>query len=98
METRYPKAQALKVIRKILEEGGSLSLSGHYKKRMIERGVDMHDVLSVIKTGRIFIEPEPHIRSGKWVYTIEGTAGEETLKVPVAIYEDSRMVVIVTVI
>ncbi len=98
MDTKYSTRQALKVVQTIIKDGGGLVLSGHYKKRMLERGVDVRDVLHVIKTGRIPGEPEPHIKTGKWIYTIEGlTLDGVKLKVPVSIYDEEQKVVIVTV-
>ena len=39
MDKKYPKFQALKVIQRIIREGGELYLSSHYMKRMRERDV-----------------------------------------------------------
>jgi len=98
MDIKYSKVQALRLIRRIITEGGQLVLSGHYKKRMLERGVEYSDVLRVIKKGVMLNEPEPHIRTGKLIYTIEGTTVDGArLKVPVAIYEEDNEVVVVTV-
>ncbi len=55
-------------------------------------------VLRVIQRGCIPNEPELHIKTAKWVYTIEGvTVDGYRLKVPVAIYEEESRVTVVTV-
>jgi len=99
MDGKYTKVQALRAIQRIIKEGGELCLSKHYKQRMLERGVSNRDILHVIQTGKIHREPEPHIKTGKLIYTIEGlTVDGDKMRLPVAIYEEESRVVVVTVI
>ena len=93
----YSKRQALSILKEIINDGGTLSLSRHCKDRMSEREIDMLDVLNAIKTGKILQEPEPNIKSGDLVYVVEGKSVDgKQLKIPFVINSD-RMATFLTV-
>jgi hypothetical protein len=96
MLKRHSKAEALKIIKGIIASG-SIIPSGHLKQRMREKDFDMQDVLHAIKNGNIFREAEPHPRSGRWIYSIEGkTIDGQKLRVEIDIGDDKDQAVILT--
>ena len=97
MEEPCSRSQALKVIRAIIKDG-ALAFTKHSEERMLERKIDMQDVLNVLKKGRIFDEPEPHPKTNRWVYRVEGVALDGgKVKVAVDIYEPENKIVLLTV-
>lgn len=93
----YSKRQALSILKEIINGGGTLFPSKHFKDRMAEREVDMLDVLNAIKAGKILREPEPGIKSGDLVYVVEGKSVDgRQLKIPFIINSD-RMATFLTV-
>lgn len=38
---------------------------------MSERDIDTNDILELGRSGVVFNEPEPHIKTGDWTYRIE---------------------------
>jgi hypothetical protein len=45
----------------------------HFREELANEGLDILDAHNVLRTGNIFQEPEPDIRSGDWKYRMEGT-------------------------
>jgi uncharacterized DUF497 family protein len=64
----------------------------------LERGIDLQDVMNVLKRGIIYVEPELDQRRNQWRYKVEGrtTEGEE-LAVIVA-FADENATVVITVL
>jgi len=52
---------------------------------MQERGVDVNDLMSLALCGVVYDPPEPHPKSGEWIYRIERR--DKRLKVVFAIGE-----------
>ena len=44
----------------------------HFQDELAKEGIEFVDVYPVLRTGRIYEEPEPDIRTGEWKYRIEG--------------------------
>ena len=87
------KAEALKKVKSILRTG-SVIFTGHARKRMEERGFDAQDIEHVLKNGAIFKEAEPHPRTGKWNYNIEGeTVDGNNLRVTVEIRPNNVIII-----
>jgi hypothetical protein len=96
MGKRYPKAEALKIIKGIIATG-SIIPTGHLKQRMREKNFDMQDVLCAIKNGNSIREAEPHPKTGRWIYSIEGkTIDGKKLRVEIDIGDDKDQAVILT--
>lgn len=97
MEIKYSKAQALKIIKRILKNG-SYGSTKHFRKRMKERHIDIHDILHVINNGNIYNEPEIHLRTGRWTYTVEGKIiDDHEIKIAVDIHEENNRISLLTV-
>jgi hypothetical protein len=52
---------------------GRLIPGKHFREELANEGLDILDAYNVLRTGNIFQEPEPDIRSGDWKYRMEGT-------------------------
>ncbi len=63
-------ATARKIIRTILDAGRTYP-TGHLKKRLADRNINMQDVLAALKRG-IVTQSENDLKTGEWKYTIEG--------------------------
>ena len=95
MQKKHSKAEALKLIRKLAKSG--VIFSSHVKQRMTERGFQARDVLYVIESGAIYSEPEVHLKTGRWIYKVEGkTFDGERLHVFVDIKEKDNCIVVLT--
>jgi hypothetical protein len=94
---RYSKAEALRIIQRILKNGTVFS-TPHCKDRMIDRNIQMQDVVYVLKNGKITREPEIHQVTGNWIYNVEGkTLDDEILTVPVDIDEGKDTIRLLTI-
>jgi hypothetical protein len=94
---RYSKAEALRIIQRILKDG-ILFFTQHCKDRMIIRDVQMQDIVYVLKNGKITREPERHQATGNWIYNVEGKSLEdEILTIPVDIDEEQTMIRLLTI-
>lgn len=93
---RYARAEALKIIKGIVKTG-SLVLTSHIKENMIKRNFDMQDVVCALQNGNIYREPEPHPKTGRWIYSIDGkTIDGEKIRIEVDISDDKEKVILVT--
>ena len=64
---------------------------------MIEREISMQDVVYVLKRGKIYLEPEPHQKTGNWIYRVQGkTLDDVYLIIPVDIQEEQNRIKILT--
>jgi len=87
------RLEAEKIIRQHLS-GGLVVITRYFKKRLAQRGFSMQDVTHVLKTGRIYNEPEIDINSGKPRYRVEGeTLDEDVLKVIAELYDEKTLLI-----
>ena len=82
----YTKEEAGRIFRRALKGGGSFTISKHCKERMRERGIDINDLKALALCGVVYDPPEPHLRTGEWIYRIE--TPDRGLKVVFAIAGD----------
>lgn len=90
---RYAPAEALKRIKSNLSNGELLPTK-HFTDRIMERGIDMQDVLNALKQGIISTPAEPHPKTGRWIYNVEGKTIEgKALKISVDIDDNKNVLV-----
>ena len=95
-EPQYTKLRATRLIKEISQKG-SIRTSGHAKKQMKLRNISTQDILWAFKHGKVFDEPEPHIKSGNWLYKIIGSGIDNaSLEVVVDINEQENYLNIIT--
>jgi hypothetical protein len=94
-----PKKKALEIIRELSEVSERIFYSPHAKARMIERGVNMPDVMDCLGKGQITEGPfqQP---GGDWRFTISWFKAGSPLQVvgAIDIDDDGTFLVIVTTI
>jgi hypothetical protein len=64
------KEEARKIFQRSVMDGSLIS-TRHARKRMKEYSRDHNDVLELARSGMVFNEPEPDIKTGELVYRIE---------------------------
>jgi uncharacterized DUF497 family protein len=69
----------------------------HFREELANEGLDILDAHNVLRTGIIFKEPEPDIRSGDWKYRIEGTDLEGKLLAVIFCFKDEATGFLITV-
>jgi len=69
---RLSRAEAADSVRHCLSAGRVIP-GKHFREELAIEGLDFLDAHHVLRTGNIFQEPEPDIRSGDWKYRMEGT-------------------------
>lgn len=69
---RLSRTEAADLIRHCLSAGRIIP-GKHFREELANEGLDILDAYHALKTGKIFQEPEPDIRSGDWKYRMEGT-------------------------
>jgi hypothetical protein len=69
----------------------------HFREELANEGLDILDAHYVLKTGNIFQEPEPDIRSGDWKYRMEGTNLEGKPLAVVFCFKDAATGFLITV-
>jgi hypothetical protein len=69
---RLSRAEAVVLVRHCLSAGRMIP-GKHFRDELAKEGLDILDAHYVLRTGNIFQEPEPDIRSGDWKYRMEGT-------------------------
>ena len=93
---KYARAQALRIIKGIVQNG-SLVPTTHIREQMLRRNFDMQDVICSLQNGNIYREPEPHPKTGRWIYSIEGkTVDEVKIRIEVDISDDKEKVILIT--
>jgi len=93
MSVRHSKKQAMEIIRRCLREG-KVIYDPHIYKQAKKRQFTVGDVVHVLKTGVIYDEPEPHIRTNLWRYRVCGeTVFEKTLTVVVEINDPNAILI-----
>jgi hypothetical protein len=65
------RAEAANLVRRCLSTGRVIP-GKHFREELADEGLDILDAHNVLRTGIIFQEPEPDIRTGDWKYRIEG--------------------------
>ena len=94
----YTRLQAVRIIKKIAQKG-SIRKTGHAKKRMKERNISDQDILKVLNNGHVYNDPEPHIKTGNWIYTIIGSGIDEgDIAIPVFINTKENYLLLVTLV
>jgi hypothetical protein len=68
---RLARREAEKLLRQCLEKGEVLQ-GRHFIEELAHEAMTFQDAIAVLKTGGIFDEPEPDIRTGEWKYRMEG--------------------------
>lgn len=68
---RLSRAEAADLVCRCLS-AGRLIPGRHFREELAAEGLDILDAYNVLKTGNIFREPEPDIRTGDWKYRMEG--------------------------
>jgi hypothetical protein len=92
------KTDAEKKLRYCLEHG-IVEPHPHFKKALKDDGVDLVDAYQVLKSGRIYSEPELDIKFGQWRYSVEGNEPEGNwLKIVVAFLEDDHTLLITAIL
>ncbi len=87
------RLEAERIIKRHLS-GGFVVITSYFKKRLAQRGFSIQDVTHLLKTGRIYNEPEIDINSGKPRYRVEGeTLDEEVLKVIAELYDEKTILI-----
>jgi hypothetical protein len=91
------REDALRFLRRSVIEG-VIQFLPHVLLRCKERGIDLQDVLRVLKHGMIFAEPELDVRWNQWRYRVEGRSlDQEALAVIVAFADEDTTIVITAV-
>lgn len=68
--------------RKCLQPGRRVIPGKHFRDELENEGLTLSDALHVLRTGRIYDEPEQDIKTGDWKYRIEGKEVDgRTLKI-----------------
>lgn len=91
-------ASFLKRLRAIAKDSHRVYLTPHAKRRMVQRRVNLRQVLECLRKGRI-CEPAHLTIQGDWKATLEHQYAGDRVKVAVAIeqQEDGDFAVVVTV-
>lgn len=85
-KTKFPKEQARAVFQKAFGDGW-VSYPKHCRQRMQEREINVNDLIKLSKSGTVRNEPELHMKTNDWTYTIESSTGD--LKVVFVIHEEN---------
>lgn len=66
---------------------------------MKERNISDQDILKVLNNGRIYNDPEPHIKTGDWIYTIIGSGiDDRDIAIPVFINKKENYLLLITLV
>jgi hypothetical protein len=86
------RSRVLKRIKKLWEQG-NFEMTDHAQARMLERGLDVHDIHHIIEHGRISEIGRPHFL---WRYTVVGKTVE--CKPAACIVEINGQLIIITAV
>jgi hypothetical protein len=75
MVDRLTQTDAASLVRHCLEQGVVVP-GRHFRQALKDEGLDMLDARHVLENGRIYNEPELHVKTGEWNYRIEGQIPE----------------------
>ena len=90
------RAEAVDLVRHCLSAGRVIP-GKHFREELANEGLDILDAHHVLRTGNIFQEPEPDIRSGDWKYRMEGTDLEGKPLAVVFCFKDESTGFLITV-
>ena|ERR1035438_1339930 len=90
------RAEAADLVRYRLS-AGRLIPGKHFREELADEGLDILDAHNVLKSGNIFQEPEPDIRTGDWKYRMEGTDLEGKPLAVVFCFKDASTGFLITV-
>src|SRR5580658_1803047 len=90
------RAEPADLVRHYLSAGGEVHVK-HVREELENEVLDILDAHRVLRTGRIFQEPEPDIRSGDWKYRMEGTDLEGKPLAVVFCFKDAATGFLITV-
>jgi hypothetical protein len=93
---RVSRTEAVDLVRGCLSAGRVIP-GKHFREELANEGLDILDAYNVLRTGSIFQEPEPDIRSGDWKYRIEGTDLEGKPLAVVFCFKDASTGFLITV-
>ncbi|MBZ5562286.1 MAG: DUF4258 domain-containing protein [Acidobacteriia bacterium] len=51
---------------------GRVILGSHFRRELAAEDLDLVDAWQVLRSGNIYAEPEPDIKTGEWKYRVEG--------------------------
>lgn len=51
---------------------GTVRLTGHFREELTKDELVLGDVLAVCRSGAVVRAPEPDLRTGEWIYRLEG--------------------------
>jgi hypothetical protein len=71
---------------------GSVRLTGHFREELAKDGLVMGDALTVCRSGAVLRAPEPDLRTGDWIYRIEGRTADHDRIAIVFKFEGERAV------
>ena len=93
---RLSRTEAADLVRKCLSAGRVIP-GKHFREELANEGLDILDAHHVLRTGSIFQEPEPDIRSGDWKYKMDGTDLEGESLAVVFCFRDAATGFLITV-
>ena len=93
---KITKQDAHRIIKDIIDQGYQVAWSGHARDRMIKRSYTTHDVLHILRNGKI-TKQEYHEATQSWRYIVRGDDldGDEGAVVTVIISK-VKLVIITT--
>ncbi len=68
---RLSRHDAVRLLRECVRSG-SVIPGKHFRDELANEGLIFADALRVLKTGQIYQEPEPDLKTGEWKYRLEG--------------------------
>jgi len=71
IDTCLSKSVALGVLHDCLEDG-SIIQSKHFRSELAHEKLTFEDAWHVLRTGQIYDNGEPDIKTGEWKYRVEG--------------------------
>jgi hypothetical protein len=93
---RLSRTEAVDLVRHCLSSGRVIP-GKHFREELANEGLDILDAHYVLRTGNIFQEPEPDIRSGDWKFRMEGTDLEGKPLAVVFCFKDEATGFLITV-
>jgi len=73
---------------------GTVRLTGHFREELAKDDLVMGDVLTACRSGAVLCAPEPDLRTGEWIYRIEGRTADGFVVAVVFKFEGERAVLI----
>jgi len=97
MPARYlSRTDAADLIRHCLSAGRVIP-GKHFREELANEGLDILDAHNVLRTGNIFLQLEPDIRSGDSKYRMEGTDLEGKPLAVVFCFRNESTAILITV-